>query len=795
MVDQMVLQTQQWLNNTYGNDSRFNRIEENGQTGWSTIYALIRALQIELGIQATADNFGPSTRSLFLQRYPFGVQQQRDGDIATSNVYSIIQGGLWCKGYSTGNNITQHFYGGTGAAVKALKADMGFGGDSSVDVDIMAALLSMQQFVLLSAYGGTLPIRMAQQSINSAYREYTGIIPTDGLYGREMNTALIQVLQALEGFTPEEATGNFGDGTRARLKTITSDNATENETWLWLASTALACIGLGTPTRTWTDQFTNLLKDFQQQYALTVTGVIDPTTWMSLLTSKGDPTRPCIACDTRFEITDSRLSTLRADGYEIVGRYLSEPGQESLTPSEYFKAIRPGELNRIISGGMQFFPIFQEYSTLLEHFTSSSGITHAKAACEAARRLNIPPTYIYFAVDFDATDEQVTSNILPYFRSIHSSMNGGYGVGIYASRNICTRVIDAGCASSAFVSDMSTGFSGNLGFPIPDAWAYDQFTEIKNYKNQKWDLDRVACSGRTPACAVLLPPPPAPAPDPDPETPDSDPLLQWTTVTEQSCLLNLSKAGYPISSYEVFIGEFILDWLRKPEYWSNNETGLWNLYTPELSVPAEMAAARQICADACAKQPEIKNTLPRRDIAHMAATVLGYLTWGIESNPAKYGLGDLGGWPLDLLQLWGAYDNTGRSENLSLWMHDHLGIDDSAGFGYSDILADADAWLIASNMKQHPGNSSLSDAMRETFKQSESNRIIRFYDKRFASSPDNIVNAYSTMADGLDALGLTNIGISKEMLKRASGTSNLPSQQEAEITARAFGSFISLPRH
>lgn len=44
MVDQMVLQTQQWLNNTYGNDSRFNRVEENGQTGWATIYALTRAL-------------------------------------------------------------------------------------------------------------------------------------------------------------------------------------------------------------------------------------------------------------------------------------------------------------------------------------------------------------------------------------------------------------------------------------------------------------------------------------------------------------------------------------------------------------------------------------------------------------------------------------------------------------------------------------------------------------------------------------------------------------------------------
>lgn len=792
----MVLQTQQWLNETYGDDVRYYRVIENGQTGWPTIYALTRALQIELGIQSTADNFGPTTRRLFVQRYPNGVQQQNDGDEATSNVYSIIQGALWCKGYSTGNNITQHFYDGTGKAVRDLKRDMGIGGDSSVDVDIMSALLSMQQFVLLSAYGGTKPIRSAQQEINRTYREYTGIIPTDGLYGREMNTALIQVLQALEGFTPSEATGNFGEGTKSRLKTITASNAADNQMWLWLASTALACNGIGEPIKQWTTQFTPMLRNFQQRYALNVTGVIDPTTWMSLLTSKGDPDRPCIACDTRFEMTDARLSTLKSDGYQIVGRYLTEPGQESLDPKDYFKAIRPGELERILATGMKFFPIFQEYSTSLEDFTSQNGEAHAKSACAAAQRLGVPPTPIFFAVDFDATDDQVTSNIIPYFRAIHSTLGGGYGVGIYASRNICTRVITAGYASSAFVSDMSTGFSGNLGFPIPDLWAYDQFAEINNYNNQGWDLDRVASSGRLSPCAALLPEPPQPVPDPDPESPDSDPLLSWVLTVEQECYETLSGMGVAVSSYRGFIGEFILDWLRKPEYWSSSGYGLWNLYTPELSIPAEMATARQLCATVCAGQPAIKGTLPRRDIAHMAATALGYLTWGVDNDVSEYGLGDLGGWALDLLQLWGNYDNSGNKDDLSLWMYSQLGsVDGATGFGYDDVLADADAWLIAKGMKDNPGSTSLSDAMRAAFARSETNRIIRFYDERFASNADNIVNAYSTMADGLDALGLTNIGVTIDMLKSAAGTNELPSRQEAEISARAFAAFISQPRH
>lgn len=44
----------------------------------------------------------------------------------------------------------------------------------------MTALLSMKQFKLLSSYGGTHEVRLAQQTINVNYRDYTGLVPTDG---------------------------------------------------------------------------------------------------------------------------------------------------------------------------------------------------------------------------------------------------------------------------------------------------------------------------------------------------------------------------------------------------------------------------------------------------------------------------------------------------------------------------------------------------------------------------------------------------------------------------------------
>lgn len=138
----MVLETQQWLNVTYGTDSRFKRVDEDGRTGWSTIYALIRPLQIELGISVTVDSFGAGTESRFIARCPNGITQQNSDDKTTDNVYAIIQGALWCKGYSTDGHITKKFYGGTGDAILQPKFDMGFEDGSTVDVVVMKALLS-----------------------------------------------------------------------------------------------------------------------------------------------------------------------------------------------------------------------------------------------------------------------------------------------------------------------------------------------------------------------------------------------------------------------------------------------------------------------------------------------------------------------------------------------------------------------------------------------------------------------------------------------------------------------------
>lgn len=80
------------------------------------------------------------------------------------------------------------------------------------------------------------------------------------------------------------------------------------------------------------------------------------------------------------------------------------------------------------------------------------------------------------------------------------------------------------------------------------------------------------------------------------------------------------------------------------------------------------------------------------------------------------GLGDLGGWALDLLQIRGSYLANAPEEDLASWLHTHLGEQDARmGFGYSDVLADCDAWLLARSMQSNSSERSLSTAMRDAF--------------------------------------------------------------------------------
>ncbi|MFT8823658.1 glycoside hydrolase domain-containing protein, partial [Liquorilactobacillus satsumensis] len=471
-MDQMVLATQQWLNKTYGGVSGFGNVPEDGKTGWTTVYGLTRALQHELGITDLVDNFGPTTKQKFNNLASKIIAGY------SGNIVYIIQGGFWCKGINPGA-FDGKFTSETAAAVSAMKEDAGLAETgSSLNGNFMAALLNMSAFVLVA--NGDARIREMQQQLNHDYLAYTGILPCDGIYQRDTNTALIYALQAEEKLSTSIANGAYGPTTKADTPTIKAgDQSNFVRILQW---------GLYVNNKAYTGDFdgnydsavVTAVKNFESDQALTTT---DGTSagvdiFMSLLTSAGNPDRSAVACDTSYQLTTARVEVLKNAGYSIVGRYLT--GTVGSTTKRN-KNLTTDEITTITDGGLKIFPIYQDGASDSEnYFTASQGTADATKAVYAAQNLGFKEdVVIYFAVDADIQDGDIASTAEVYFNALYDIVTSyGYGVGIYGTRNITQKIIKAGLADKAYVSDMSTGYSGNLGFSMPDEWAFDQFAEI-----------------------------------------------------------------------------------------------------------------------------------------------------------------------------------------------------------------------------------------------------------------------------------------------------------------------------
>lgn len=167
------------------------------------------------------------------------------------------------------------------------------------------------------------------------------------------------------------------------------------------------------------------------------------------------------------------------------------------------------ELKIIFDNGLRVIPIFEVGGYKLSYFSYDQGVSDADSAIFAAAQLGFTKdTIIYFAVDFDALDSDVTSNVLPYFKAISekfTNANSIYKIGIYAPRNVCSRVQNAGYSCSSFVCDMSTGFSGNLGYPLPKDWAFDQISTVTLHGNADIEIDNNISSGKNPGVNSVVP--------------------------------------------------------------------------------------------------------------------------------------------------------------------------------------------------------------------------------------------------------------------------------------------------
>lgn len=176
-------------------------------------------------------------------------------------------------------------------------------------------------------------------------------------------------------------------------------------------------------------------------------------------------------------MTGDQVQALVNDDVNYVGRYLT--GTVGVGANKMAKNLTRSGAQLIIQAGLHLVPIYQDNTGDVSDYTFNSGLHDGSAAVRAALALEIPDGHtIYFAVDTDMTEDENNDYAIPYFQSVAQAMES-YQIGVYGTRNTCSMVSKAvSSVKYAYTSDMSTGYSGNLGFSQPLNWAFDQFDEV-----------------------------------------------------------------------------------------------------------------------------------------------------------------------------------------------------------------------------------------------------------------------------------------------------------------------------
>ena len=494
MGDFRVENAQKFLNERYSGKPGFKKLVITGKPGTITCKGLVGGLQLELGIQEATGFFGPNTKKYFEQKVG-ELKPNDEGIFAT-----LLQHALFCKGYNAGN-VTGNFSNQTAQCILKLKKDTGVEENSpNVDSIWMKAIFNPDAYRIVNK--GDQKIYESQKYINKNYYKISGVNPCDGHYSRDTSIALIYALQQEEGIL--EPTGTFGLLTKQKCPNLPYDNRYNSDKLKrFIKLIQFSLYYNGYKNINFNGEYDNLTQnaivEFQDFMSLDCTKNCNVDTIMSLMISKGNTDRKSLGCDCSIKLDENKANMLYNDGYKIVGRYLTnvKGGRD--------KKMDINEFRTILKSGLRVFLIFQEGNENPSHFVEGNGKIDCLKAVKAAEEIKAPyNSVIYFTVDCDFMDYEVTEKVIPYFEEVKQTMNelnSKYRIGIYGSRNICIRTWEKKLTEFSFVSDMSTGYSGNLGYPMPKNWSFDQFSEYK-FKNQ-FSLDKNAYSGRDPGISYI----------------------------------------------------------------------------------------------------------------------------------------------------------------------------------------------------------------------------------------------------------------------------------------------------
>ncbi|MEV8518078.1 glycoside hydrolase domain-containing protein [Dactylosporangium sp. NPDC051484] len=680
-MDAMVLKAQRWVNATYGSVAGYNRCAEDGSTGWGTMFALTRALQIELGITSLSDNFGPTTLARLTAHGNVGANSPN------MNIRTIAEAGLYCKGYDGGNIDGAFSSSRTVAGLGTMQDHMGLFPEWTISPKVFKALLTMDAYVLLP--GGNQYRRQVQQWLNRSFshRRDFYLNSCDGLASRSAHANLILAIQYTLGFTDDSANGNVGPATKAGLQAsayVHEGSVDSGPTgWVRLFKAGLIFNDFDGHWDDADPQFDSRLADkarlFQEYTVLPKTGDANFDTWMSLLVSTGNPNRVGRAMDCARPLNAAKIATLKANGYEYVGRYLSGGTIKVLTSSE---------IAMINDNGLAFFPLYQEFGDSAAHFNYTQGRTDATAAVAKAHELGIPfGTVIYFSVDYDALDSDINTYVIQHFKGIADVVRDDgnkYAIGVYGTRNVCSRLAKAGLTTRSFVSGMSTGYSGNMGYSLPANWAFDQVAnltlggtvESPNVPGSI-EIDKNIASGRDVGVTSVTRP-----------RDYNDAFYTYMVWVETRAQQWWDQGNHDRSPVEL-AAQYLRH--RNGKFNFPGSDTVFGSIDEDFITFVKNYPARPDMAPL--RDPKLFRD---QDIPHFGASFGAVLNNTLHSDYTKVSLQDFGGWAGDLVSAVLDFCKTGRpASEAYTWGLNYIASDADVGyFNIDDFLADVDAFVF-----------------------------------------------------------------------------------------------------
>jgi hypothetical protein len=177
----------------------------------------------------------------------------------------------------------------------------------------------------------------------------------------------------------------------------------------------------------------------------------------------------------------AKASALAQAGLGLVGRYYFSVQSQAKTKLSF------SEAQALSQKGIRLIAIYEDVADDIQYFTSSQGQLQGYSAYNYAKNTMHQPagSAIYFAVDFDATNTQISGGINDYFAGVEqgfanaSGGNPAYDIGVYGSGLCCQWLRTHRAAVKYGFLAASSGWNG--------------FTDYKNWSIKQSFMKQSVC--------------------------------------------------------------------------------------------------------------------------------------------------------------------------------------------------------------------------------------------------------------------------------------------------------------